>query len=240
MLGNPVGERYFFMPMMINSMREEWFAVKPSDGTDYNSTSWSDADNVVGFKFKGGDNASKPYVLKGGGTVEGSNDGVEGKYDYGNMRKTTGFVSTGSGTDTIMGSIRITALDSRHIIIADIDPESMQGDKYYIPQAAVVPYPKNSDTTHVGVTDPIAQSNVLKVYPNPAHDQLTVEVAGKGRTWVNLVDLYGRVVKNVYNGMLEEGQNGQFPLNTSEVSSGIYFLTVQGKKNEAIKVEIIH
>ncbi len=142
-------------------------------------------------------------------------------------------------TDTVFTAdynLRVRKVSERHIVIEDINPESMKGDKFYTPQTALTPYERSQDTTDV--IDPIAHSSVLKVYPNPAHDQLTVEVSGQGHTWVNLTDIYGRVVKNVYNGEVEG--NESFPLNTSDLSSGIYFLQVRGtNKAEEIKVEII-
>ncbi|MCL6088827.1 MAG: T9SS type A sorting domain-containing protein [Candidatus Marsarchaeota archaeon] len=175
--------------------------------------------------------STAPWTLRGGVLDSG-----EVKYNQWNQLEV---VSEKTGTQFDLDhNLRVIVVSDRHIIIADVNPESMQGDKLYTPNTAVTPFERSQDTT--GVTDPIAHSSVLKVYPNPAHDQLTVEVTGQGQTWVNIVDIYGRVVKNVYNGVLEDGQNGTFPLNTSDLSSGVYFLHVRGTNGtENIEFQIV-
>jgi hypothetical protein len=133
-------------------------------------------------------------------------------------------------------NMRVRAINPRHIVIEDLDPESLKGEKYYTPNITIMPYEKVIDT--VGLVDPIAKTSYLKVYPTPADGQLVVEVQELNKQiWVNLVDVYGRVVKNLYN----ENSGGSFLLNTSDIPAGVYFLQVRGtSKMEAIKVEIVH
>ena len=162
--------------------------------------------------------------------------------DSGTVVKLSGALFTSkekTGTEFIIDyNLRVRVIGPQEFVIEDISTESLLGDKVITTNTAVTPFERSQDTTDV--IDPIARSSVLKVYPNPAHDQLIVEVTGQGQTWVNIVDMYGRVVKNVYNGVLENG-TGTFPLNTNDLPSGVYFLHERGtQKSETIKIEVVH
>ena len=64
----------------------------------------------------------------------------------------------------------------------------------------------------------LAQENGLTIYPNPASDQLTIEVQKEVSVSISLIDSKGVV-------LVSEKMNGfTKSLNTSKLSSGIYFL----------------
>jgi len=67
--------------------------------------------------------------------------------------------------------------------------------------------------------------NAFDVYPNPASDNTMVEFSleNQNRMNVEVVDMNGRVVQEVYNGALAAGTHS-FPINTAELSSGIYLV----------------
>ena len=220
----------WFIPSMINNTRKENFTLRFARNWTLNDkTPLKDGEGVIGFRFEKATSDGQ-YFLK------------DGKMDYGDIVNMQ-LVTTGYGTDTVYtNNQRVRVIDNRHIVIEDITPESMKGDKFFVPQASLTPYAKNSDTTHTDVIEPIAQTSSIRVYPNPSDGILNVEVNGGGKqTFVNLVDMRGHVVMNLFNEVLEQGEKDTFQLNTSEFSSGIYFLQVRGtSKNEAIEVEIIH
>ena len=228
----------FFRTLMINNIRKQSFVIAPIRGNS-DPANVNVGDSLIMFEFEKATNEDgKPYYL------QDVDRGVNGKLEYVKYTNPDGFTPTftpfGYGTDTTMANnTRIRVIDNRHIIIEDVTPESMKGDRFFVPQAALTPYAKNDDTTGVGVYEPIAQTASIRAYPNPTDGMLNVEVSAQGQTWVNLVDMYGRVVKNVYNGPVNEKDT--FPLDASQIPSGIYFLQVRGTtKSEAIKVEIIH
>lgn len=84
-----------------------------------------------------------------------------------------------------------------------------------------------------GVMTPEDGINSLNVYPNPAQDNTMVEFTTENRENVNveIIDLNGKVVQNVFAGELSNGTH-QFPVQTAELSAGIYLVrlvTDEGK-----------
>lgn len=223
LFGPPSSDVNVFGSLEYQNERARFFAVKRG------ANLWEvGAGAVVMMIQRPFDDTSASWTLNNG-TLDSGKITKNGSYNLTREKKSTEFL--------IGYNLRVRVIDNRHIVIEDITPESMKGDKYYTPLTSMTPYERSQDTTDV--MDPIAHSSVLKVYPNPAHDQLTVEVSGNGQTWVNLTDLYGRVVKNVYNGPVEGKDT--FPIDAAEFPSGVYFLQVRGaSRMEAIKVEIIH
>ncbi|MEI6851510.1 MAG: T9SS type A sorting domain-containing protein [Bacteroidota bacterium] len=64
----------------------------------------------------------------------------------------------------------------------------------------------------------------VKVYPNPAHDEFTIELDGdvNGKNIeVKLFTLYGNMVKTI-----KDGSVNKLTINTQELSAGIYFYSV--------------
>jgi Secretion system C-terminal sorting domain len=75
-------------------------------------------------------------------------------------------------------------------------------------------------------------TNNIKMYPNPAKDVLNIDRAGLDLTSVTIADLNGRTVKEV--------KNNVETISISDLSSGIYMVTINtenGKKVEKLIVE---
>lgn len=68
----------------------------------------------------------------------------------------------------------------------------------------------------------------LKVYPNPAFDELILEWEAVGMMTFTLYDLYGRVIQNI------EATGGKKHLNIENINPGVYFLSAGG--TESIKI----
>lgn len=84
-----------------------------------------------------------------------------------------------------------------------------------------------------GVMSPDEGINSFNVYPNPAQDNTMVEFTTENRENINveIIDLTGKVVQNVFSGELANGTH-QFPVQTAELSAGIYLVrlvTDEGK-----------
>lgn len=85
----------------------------------------------------------------------------------------------------------------------------------------------------VGVMEPQDGIGSFDVYPNPAQDNTMVEFSleQQDNITVDVMDLTGKVVQQVYTGDLGMGTH-RFPVNTAELSSGIYLvrlMTDEGK-----------
>ena len=76
-----------------------------------------------------------------------------------------------------------------------------------------------------GVESPDAGISQFSVFPNPAQDNTMISFSLQDQEQVNLqlIDMTGREVMNVYSGDLAAGQH-MMPVNTAELSSGIYFI----------------
>jgi hypothetical protein len=86
------------------------------------------------------------------------------------------------------------------------------------------------DTTHLhdGITTLGTSSfSGIKVFPNPAKDNATliVNVKANGIVKADILDMNGRVVKQIFNGELYTGKQS-IEFNTNELSSGLYIITV--------------
>ncbi len=73
------------------------------------------------------------------------------------------------------------------------------------------------------------------VYPNPVESSVEVSITFKDddQVTIQLIDVRGSVVKEILNEPVNKG-NARFLLNTEELSSGIYFLTVYDQKGQKI------
>ena len=92
--------------------------------------------------------------------------------------------------------------------------------------------------TNTGISDIENELN-SKVYPNPIANTFNVEFPLNESCNLNIaiVDSYGRTVKALYNGNGTTGDN-VFSFDKSNLSSGIYFLTIKSS-NQTIKTEKI-
>ena len=73
------------------------------------------------------------------------------------------------------------------------------------------------------------------VYPNPVESSVEVSITFKDddQVTIQLIDVKGSVVKEILNEPVYKG-NARFLLNTEELSSGVYFLTVYDQKGQKI------
>lgn len=86
-------------------------------------------------------------------------------------------------------------------------------------------------------------SNIqFSAYPNPTVDvlNLNLTVLNPVQTSIEMIDLTGKVVKNVSNEMLSAGVHS-FAVQTADLSNGIYFIRIQSNgKTVQHKVSVKH
>ena len=77
---------------------------------------------------------------------------------------------------------------------------------------------------HVSVT---ANQQIVKVFPNPAQENatVTVEVAHAGLVKVVMLDLAGKVVKEIFNGPAATGTQS-YEFTTTDLANGMYVISV--------------
>ena len=83
------------------------------------------------------------------------------------------------------------------------------------------------DLLVVGVEDKDTEYEIGDVYPNPAYDNvyLNMNLPDNGNMTIDLVDLFGRTVRNVYNGYVNGGFSAM-NLELGNQAAGIYFLRI--------------
>lgn len=73
------------------------------------------------------------------------------------------------------------------------------------------------------------------IYPNPATGNVTIDfnLISSGKTIIEVVDLKGEIIKSIFNGFLEIGNN-KVTINTTDISSGSYFVIVQSEQEKIV------
>lgn len=142
----------------------------------------------------------------------------------------TSFVPTSSQwrTETINISSVITAPNVR----IKFQFSSDGGNNIYIDDINI------QGTT--GVDSPDAGISQFSVFPNPAQDNTMISFSLQDQEQVNLqlIDMTGREVMNVYSGELAAGQH-MMPVNTAELSSGIYFIRLSTAEGRNVTQKLV-
>lgn len=81
------------------------------------------------------------------------------------------------------------------------------------------------DNLMVGINDNVLPIYQLKVFPNPAKESIVIDFQSlkKEQITINLKDINGKFIKEVYSGDIEKGNN-HILLSLTEFSNGLYFL----------------
>ena len=97
--------------------------------------------------------------------------------------------------------------------------ENDNGNNIYLDDINMYP------TSMVGLIEKDVKGNVLKLYPNPTANNLTLEynAAITDQLSVSIISALGQEVANVFNGQVEAGKN-VIQLNVNNLPAGIYFL----------------
>ena len=87
---------------------------------------------------------------------------------------------------------------------------------------------ENTYKPNLGVVKPVHQNNDVAVYPNPTcHKQMIVVKSSKTQNLeIELYDVSGRLIKNVYLGKAWIGEQ-LFDVDVSDISNGIYFYKIK-------------
>ncbi|MFK8005081.1 MAG: T9SS type A sorting domain-containing protein [Saprospiraceae bacterium] len=84
--------------------------------------------------------------------------------------------------------------------------------------------------------------NLLKIFPNPVKKNLNIEfeVPQAGHFQIDLVDMNGKKVANLFNDSLVHGKhNLQKTFSTTEFSKGVYFVVLQSKNGIIGRTKVV-
>jgi len=90
------------------------------------------------------------------------------------------------------------------------------------------------------ITSEIPEGSSLFIYPNPANEKIVIfyEQERKSNTNINIYDMLGISIKNVFSGDIEKGKY-QYSVNTKDIPVGIYFVRVEGNNKTIVKKLVI-
>ncbi len=126
----------------------------------------------------------------------------------------------------------------RSIISQDIWPFSYAIAETVLTQNGI-------DKAECGVVSGITENAVsdLSANPNPASDRALLEfnLNETSDVFVQVIDLTGKVVADVFNGTLAAGYN-QMDINTADLANGTYFvkMNVNGNETSSLKITCAH
>jgi hypothetical protein len=78
----------------------------------------------------------------------------------------------------------------------------------------------------------------FNLYPNPVTTEFKTQFNLPSNEWIkiNIVNMEGQVVKELYNGFAAQGEN-IFTFNKTNLPNGVYFLRIQNNTNQPLKNE---
>ncbi len=96
--------------------------------------------------------------------------------------------------------------------------------------------------TPTGISEPTGTVSSLNVFPNPAGNsaEITFNLAKSSDVGIELFNLEGQLLKNIFLGKLSAGEN-KMQLDVADYASGMYLLKLsEGDKNEFINMVVSH
>ncbi len=119
-----------------------------------------------------------------------------------------------------------------------VDEQSIRGTSYY--RLIQVDFDGNETVYDIKSVTCGSGSSSIVAYPNPAQNNLTVEISSMtdlGETIISLSDVSGKIIiQKIID--IEHGQT-MIPFNTSELSTGSYFVTMTSTNEQFSPIKVI-
>ena len=84
----------------------------------------------------------------------------------------------------------------------------------------------------MGIDNTYANENWIQIFPNPVHDELTVE-ANLSSFQIEIFDAFGRIQRRILP------TKSIYTIDTSTLPKGMYFIKISDKNNNLLKVQKI-
>ena len=81
----------------------------------------------------------------------------------------------------------------------------------------------------------LVKPQVTSLYPNPANNQLTVNLGSAKLQSIKLINLQGQ---EIISSPIEKARGGDFELNTSQLAEGMYILIAEGE-NAKVQQKVV-
>ena len=96
------------------------------------------------------------------------------------------------------------------------------------------------DDVIIGTSDVNENLSVNSVYPNPATANANVHffVENTSNLEVNLVDVTGKLIQNIYKGSMAKGHH-DLQVNTNNVPSGVYMISMKADNGNAVVSKLV-
>jgi len=110
-----------------------------------------------------------------------------------------------------------------------------QADIYFDFNAPVLTNVATTDIVMpVGVSEINQNFSNIKVFPNPANDNIQLEIMGVSNQYieVSMYTIYGQLIENIYSGRVS-GDRIELSKDLKNVSDGIYFIKIAFQSGEA-------
>ncbi|MBE2256253.1 MAG: VCBS repeat-containing protein [Ignavibacteria bacterium] len=148
-------------------------------------------------------------------------------YNSGNL-----ILNFGLGNSSVIDSIRVEWTNGNTSHFTNVQP-----NRYYTvsESGSITGITQNSKS----ISNP-GEFKLFQNYPNPFNPETTIEfnVSKKEEVKIKVFDMTGKLVKLIYNGILERG-NYKFLFNGSELPSGIYYYSYTSRENSQTKKMIL-
>ncbi|TXE15994.1 T9SS type A sorting domain-containing protein, partial [Psychroflexus gondwanensis] len=142
-----------------------------------------------------------------------------------------------NGTVSIQPGGVLSSVEDNCSSIEDIslslDEDTFTAEGVYVVNLTSTDASGNSTTVSAEVTveDTLGVNDIgldleVKLYPNPASDNIFFEISNADVQRISIYDINGRLIKT----------SNALSMNISELSSGVYFTKVEVKNGKAIKV----
>lgn len=176
----------------------------------------------------------EPYIYVNRSFYSGDNVSLQAS----NTVRTANDISVYSGAS-------VSFLAQNEIVLSD-GFEALEGSDFL----AIIDFPIVNNKTLVSSLNEDSLSNIsfiekdnseIIVYPNPASSQFNIEFYEKENDYVkiSLLDNMGRDVINIFEGVLSNGFH-QFQTSTSDLSPGVYLLSIKSDNSYSCKKIILN
>lgn len=126
---------------------------------------------------------------------------------------------------------QIPAQHSGKTVYYYISADAVSGKQQVRPLPAPAGYWKFNVVTPTAIGELSPGIQLLNIFPNPSKGItcIPLNLSSPEKVNVTMVDVNGKLIDLIYSGILKKGEQKLF-INTTDISSGVYLISIQGEK----------